>query len=159
MAKSRYGGKVLANDKSSEAIGASELHGSAGHMIRRVHQRAVAIFDEEVDGRLSPRQYAALYTLCLEPGLQQVDLIERIAADRSTVSDLVSRLEKRGLLRRERMERDQRKAKLYATEKGVRIVEEVSPHSDRVHARIMSLLPKRLHAPFLEALAHIGDAD
>lgn len=128
------------------------LRKTAGHLIRRAHQMAAAIFLQEVDGVLSPHQFAALMSLCQEPGLHQVDLIERIVADRSTVSALVTRLVKKGFVKKRRNGDDERKTALFITEQGVAAVAAALPGSVRAHDRILSLLPEHLREPFFEAL-------
>lgn len=143
-----------ANDPATHAAHAERfpLRKTAGHLIRRAHQIAAAIFLQEVDGVLSPHQFAALMSLCQEPGLHQVDLIERIAADRSTVSALVMRLEKKGFVEKRRSGDDERKTALFITEPGIAAVAKALPGSVHAHDRILSLLPERLREPFLEAL-------
>lgn len=134
------------------------LRKTAGHLVRRAHQLAVAVFMQEVEGGLSPHQFSVLMSLCQEPGLHQVDLIDRIAADRSTVSALVTRLEKKGLLEKRRTREDERKTALFVTDAGVRAVSLALPGSVRAHDRILSLMPEHLRKPFMEALRHLAQS-
>ena len=135
------------------------LRRTAGHLIRRAHRVAAAIFAEEVCGTLSPNQFSTLLCLCQEPGLHQIDLIGRVAADRSTINDMVARLEENGMLEKRRSTIDERKISLYVTEKGVAAVAEALPGSVRAHDRVLELVPDKLRGPFLEALELIAEKD
>lgn len=130
---------------------------SAGHLLRRAHQVAVALYAETVAGDLSPRQFSILTTLHQEPGLLQVHLSDRIGADRSTVSELIARLEKHGLVRRRRQPGDDRIAELFITEAGVAALAEAAPGALLMHDRIMALLPADLREPFHQALICIAE--
>jgi len=147
------------NAKSKASTDSLSLRRTAGHLIRRAHRVAAAIFSEEIDGILSPNQFSVLLCLCQEPGLHQIDLIGRIAADRSTINDMVSRLEENGLLEKRRSTVDERKITLYVTEEGVAMVAKALPGSVRAHDRVMDLIPAELQEGFLEALERIAEQD
>ena len=78
-----------------------DLYLTPGHLIRRCQQIAVAIFMEETAAsNITPPQFAALAALAEHPGIDQRRLADAIAFDRSTIGDLVARLESRGLVTR-----------------------------------------------------------
>jgi len=135
------------------------LRRTAGHLIRRAHRVAAAIFTEEIDGILSPNQFSTLLCLCQEPGLHQIDLIARIAADRSTINEMVARLEENHMLEKRRSTIDERKIALYVTEKGIAAVAKALPGSVRAHDRLLKLVPEDLRGAFLEALERIAEKD
>ena len=87
--------------------------------------------------------------------MHQIDLIPRIAADRSTVNDVVARLEKKGLLEKRRSREDERKIALYVTKEGVAAVAQALPGSVRAHDRLLERIPPKLREPFLQALEHL----
>ncbi len=77
------------------------LYAAAGHVIRRCQQIAVAVFMDETKGfSLTPVQYAALVVVRAPPGVDQTRLVELVALDRSTIGNVVERLEAKGLLAR-----------------------------------------------------------
>ena len=56
-----------------------------GHLIRRAHQLAVAVFMEETAGfDVTPVQFAILNALIDDPGEDQVTLAGRVAFDAAT---------------------------------------------------------------------------
>ena len=82
-----------------------------GHLARRFQQIAVAIFHAEVEGagyNLTPVQYAALTAIRDNPGIDQVTLAGLIAYDRTTITGVVDRLVRKGLLVRHAGTRDRR---------------------------------------------------
>jgi DNA-binding MarR family transcriptional regulator len=64
-----------------------------GHLIRRAQQRHAALWQEHVSAEVSSVQYAALAVLERMPGASQSELGAELDLDRSTIADIVSRLE------------------------------------------------------------------
>ncbi|MEW6678777.1 MAG: MarR family transcriptional regulator [Pseudomonadota bacterium] len=79
----------------------------------RQHFRAV----EKACG-VSGAQVWVLATLAQSPGLRVTELAEALSIHASTASNLLDKIEKAGLLRRERGQTDQRVVRLYLTEAG-----------------------------------------
>ena len=78
-----------------------DLHSQPGHLIRRAQQIAVAIFMEECAAYdLTPVQCAALVAIKENPGTDATRLSRMIAFDRSTLGNVLDRLEFRKLLGR-----------------------------------------------------------
>lgn len=97
------------------------IYDNPGHLARRLHQIAVSIFLEETrEFGLTPVQYSALTAAEFNPGIDQRALARLIAYDRSTIGDVLQRLEKKGLLRRGDG-RDRRSKGVFPTEAGSRL--------------------------------------
>ena len=82
-----------------------------GHLARRFHQIAVAVFHAEVEAAgsdLTPVQYAALTQIADEPGLDQATLAGLIAQDRTTMGGVVERLVEKGFVARAVSRKDRR---------------------------------------------------
>ena len=92
------------------------LTDQAGHLIRRAHQLAVALFHENLGRDVTPVQYAVLRALEARPGIDQVTLAAEIALDTSTTAETAVRLERKGWIVRELLARRQRA--LYLTPEG-----------------------------------------
>src|SRR4029434_1329083 len=79
------------------------LQRSPIHLLHRAGQCAGDIFHAEMkDGDLTPRQLAVLVTVAQNEGLSQTGLVDRTGIDRSTLADIVRRLQRKGLLQRRR---------------------------------------------------------
>jgi len=140
------------------AVDAFVLTNAPGHLFRRCQQRAVDLYTEEVgeDGP-TPRQFAVMLTIDQNPGLSQVALVERTGIDRSTVADILTRLVRRGLVRRARLDNDQRVNALYLSDKGQASVAAAVPRVARAQRRILAPIPREDQAPFLRMLTLLAE--
>ncbi|MCP4980633.1 MAG: MarR family transcriptional regulator [Gammaproteobacteria bacterium] len=98
------------------------------HLLRHCHQIGVAIFlDDCARFNLTPLQFVVLQTLAKNGAQDQVTLGGATAMDRSSTTLVVSKLEQRGLLRRERSTRDQRSKIVNITTAGKKLLEAGMP--------------------------------
>ena len=74
------------------------------------------------DGDLTPRQLAVLVTVANNEGLSQTGLVDRTGIDRSTLADIVRRLQRKGLLQRRRTKEDARAYAVKLTDEGRRVL-------------------------------------
>ena len=89
------------------------------HLLHRASQCADETFKHAArDIGLTPRQYIVLLAIAEQPGASQTGLVESTGVDRSTLGDLVRRLEQRQLLARRRHETDARTNALEITPDG-----------------------------------------
>ena len=112
-----------------------------GHLIRRAHQLAVAIFMEEAgDFDLTPVQFAILNALIDDPGEDQVTLAAKVAFDAATFGSVIGRLEAKGWVRREPDAQDRRRKLLWVTAEGERAAGEAKRAVSKAQARILAPL-------------------
>ncbi|MGZ5195086.1 MAG: MarR family winged helix-turn-helix transcriptional regulator [Ramlibacter sp.] len=112
-----------------------------GHLIRRAHQLAVAIFMEETGGfDLTPVQFAILNALIEDPGEDQVTLAAKVAFDAATFGSVIGRLEAKGWVRREPDGKDRRRKLLWVTAEGERAAGEAKRAVSKAQARILGPL-------------------
>lgn len=126
---------------SKKNLGDLELYETPGHLLRRCQQRSQDIF-REVLGRfgLTQQQTALLLALarCSTASIQ--DLSDSTGTDRNTLSDITSRLIRRGLIVRRRSPRDARAYELRISARGVRLLGEMAPGMARVQQQILEPL-------------------
>lgn len=124
-----------------------------GHHIRRLQQIAVAIFLQETEASgITPVQFAALQTICNQPGLDQRTLARTIGFDTSTIAGVIDRLEARGLVQRNASPEDRRVRLLTITAEGARVLSEVQPAMQRAQVRMLDPLSKAERAEFMRML-------
>lgn len=129
-----------------------------GHLIRRCQQIAVALFLDECSGHnLTPVQFAVLCAIADNPGVEQNALAGLVAIDRSTVGNVVSRLEGRALLMREPDPADRRLKRVRLTPVGRRLIDEVRPAVERTQDRLLAPLDADERRTFVACLARIAD--
>ena len=112
-----------------------------GHLIRRAHQFAVAVFMEETaEFDVTPVQFAILNALMDTPGADQVTLAGRVAFDPATSGSVIGRLEAKGWVRREADLHDRRRKLLWVTPDGERTVQQMKRSVARTQTRILGPL-------------------
>lgn len=112
-----------------------------GHLIRRAHQLAVAIFMEETGGfDITPVQFAILNALIADPGEDQVTLAGKVAFDAATFGSVIGRLEAKGWVRREPDSRDRRRKLLWITPLGEEAARALKRAVAKAQVRILAPL-------------------
>jgi DNA-binding MarR family transcriptional regulator len=113
---------------------------------------------EQGDANLTPRQVSVLLTVASNEGLSQTEIVERTGIDRSTLADVVQRLQKKGLLHRRRTQKDARAYAVKLTDGGRRVLRVAEPLMRRVDERILSVLPAKERDSFMTSLKAIVGA-
>ncbi|MES2975548.1 MAG: MarR family winged helix-turn-helix transcriptional regulator [Pseudomonadota bacterium] len=127
-----------------------------GHLIRRAHQLAVAIFMEETaDFDVTPVQFAILNSLIDTPGEDQVTLSGRVAFDAATSGSVIGRLEAKGWIRREPDAQDKRRKLLWVTPEGEAAAIRMKRAVSRAQARILGTLDEQESAQLLSLLGKL----
>ena len=137
------------------------IHGRPGHLIRRLLQISLALFMDETKGfDITPVQYSAMLAIQIHPGIDQAALCNIIAFDKSTIGDVVGRLERKKLIKRTPGSKDRRAKLLYITNSGRKLVEEIEPAVEATQKRILEPLTakqRKVLMQMLERLVHINN--
>src|SRR5258705_9738211 len=97
-----------------------------GYLFRRMQQIAVAIFVEECKAYdLTPVQYAALVAIRTHPGIDATRLSAVIAFDRSTLGNVIERLEAKQLIERKPSREDRRGKIAFFAQAGVALLSDI----------------------------------
>ena len=126
-----------------------------GFVLRKAHQRHVAIFAAHIAG-LTPPQFAALAKLHDVGETSQNHLGTLIAMDAATVKGVIDRLGARGLVALSRHEMDKRRLLVSLTAKGREAVARLIPLAQRITEETLEPLSPREAASFLKLLAKIA---
>ncbi len=111
-----------------------------GHLVRRAQQAHTTLFAEVVGRGLTGAQYAVLHVLGDRPAIDQRTLGAAAGLDRSTTTDLVRRLERRGLVARGRDPGDGRRRVLSLTDAGGELARWAGPRVEAVQQRLLAPL-------------------
>lgn len=137
------------------------IYEKPGHLIRRLQQISFALFmDETRDFEITPVQYSAILAIDNHPGIDQTALCNIIAFDRSTIGDVVTRLERKKLIKRIPGEDDRRTKRLYITSAGRQLIRDIEPAVQLTQKRILEPLKINERAAFvqmLKQLVHINN--
>ena len=108
----------------------SDIHHMAGHLIRRIHQISMSLFQERMKSvgvDLTSVQFAALSVLRENDGIDQATLAGLIAYDRATIGGVVDRLESKRFIKRETSKIDRRAKVLSLTPLGHGLLNQITP--------------------------------
>lgn len=131
-----------------------------GFLIRRLHQIHIALFLEECARfGITPVQYSVMTALEREGALDQMSLAAEVGIDRANATDVVRRLESRGVLRRAASESDSRLKMCSLTAAGRRLAVRMRPAVEQVHRQTIAALPPRERAAFLASLVRLVEAN
>lgn len=126
------------------------------HLLHRVRQCAGELFQAEMAGiNITARQYVVLVTASQKEGLSQQDIIDSTGIDRSTVSQVVQTLIRKGLLRRRRTREDARTYAVTVTPHGRDVLKASEPIIGRIDEALIAALPPLRAGAFLESLRTI----
>ncbi len=134
----------------------SRLIDMPGHLIRRLQQIAFALFLDQAEAfDFTPVQYAALYAVNNNPGIDQTTLCNAVALDRSTIGDVVGRLEKKRLIKRRNGPLDRRTKSLTITPAGRRLLRDIEPAVQSTQRLILAPLKPNQRSAFMTMLKHL----
>ena len=119
----------------------AELHLMPGHLIRRAHQISAAIFMEECAAHnVTPVQYACLSAIARQPGVDATRLASAVAFDRSTLGNVLERLETKGWVERKPSPEDRRVKLLHITDAGEQLLDAIEPRVLATQKRLLKPL-------------------
>src|SRR5678815_5036979 len=134
------------------------VYTAPGYLFRRMQQIAVALFIEECRAfDLTPVQYAALVTISTHPGIDATRLSAVIAFDRSTLGNVIERLQAKEFIERKPAPEDKRIKLLYLTKSGAAILREIIPAVERAQARMLEPLKPADRKALMGLMAQLVD--
>lgn len=129
-----------------------------GHLIRRLQQISVAIFIDETAGfDITPVQYASLLAVQRNPGIDQASLMRLVALDRTSIGEVVVRLEKKGLIKRANGQTDRRMRVLTITAAGRSLLTKLESAVETAQATILKPLTAPQRRLFVKCLKVLVD--
>ena len=124
-----------------------------GHLLRRCHQIAVAIFFDECDAfDLTPPQFVTLVALARHGPLDRATLGGVAALDRTTIAVVVKNLLQRGLVETQPSTSDRRAKIVAITRLGRRTIDQARAAVDLAQERMLAPLTVRERAQFIHLL-------
>src|SRR5262245_20599531 len=142
------------------AVGRLPLGDRPGFLIRRLHQIHIALFLEGCARfGITPVQYSVMTALEREGPLDQISLAREVGIDRANATDVIRRLEARGVLRRAADETDSRVKVCSITAAGRRLTARMLPAVEQAHAQTIAALPPRERSAFVGSLRRLVQAN
>ena len=122
------------------------------HLLHRAEQVADRLFQDGALGLVTPRQLEVLIAVAEQEGCNLAAVAERTGIDRSTTTDLVHCLVRRGLLQKRRSRQDARTFVLKLTDEGRLLLAAADPVARNLDAALLQALPPGQREPFMKAL-------
>lgn len=137
----------------------SQLFARPGFLIRRLHQIHTWLFSEETqEFNVTPVQFSLLTALGEHGEMDQNTLALEIGLERTSVAEVLPRLETRGLVERRRAEHDKRVRLVNITRKGRALVRRMEDAVRRAHDRTVEFLPEAERELFMLQLIKLVEA-
>src|SRR4051794_33904279 len=134
-----------------------DLYRMPGHLVRRVQQISSALFAEETAGfDITSVQFAALFAIRENPDVDATRLSHLVAFDRSTLGDVLERMESKGWIVRNATATDRRVKLVRLTPDGGALVEQAMPAVQRVKERLPAPLAPGDRGTLVRLLAQIA---
>ncbi|HCL5925222.1 TPA: winged helix-turn-helix transcriptional regulator [Citrobacter amalonaticus] len=124
-----------------------ELRNKAFHLLRQLFQQHTARWQHALPDLTKP-QYAVIRAIAECPGIEQVNLMEAAVSTKATLAEMLSRMEKRGLVRRENDPLDKRRRFVYLTPEGEALLTVSMPLGNRVDEEFLGRLNDEERAQF-----------
>ena len=133
--------RTPAAGEQDHIVGDYRIDEQIGLLVRRVHQRASAIFASHFNhSGLSPLQFTTLVKIRDEGRVSQNQLGRLVYTDPATIMGVVKRLAERNLIRRLPDQGDKRRTLLAITSEGLKLTEELEAAGHAVTRDILAPL-------------------
>lgn len=143
---------VEADEPSAEDY---HLQDQIGFVLRKAHQRHVAIFAAQI-GDLTPPQFAALAQLHEGGETSQNQLGSLIGMDAATVKGVIDRLKARGLVELSKHEADKRRLLVNLSAEGRQTIERLIPLARQATEETLGPLSAKEAATLTKLLVKIA---
>ncbi|MEF7617236.1 MarR family transcriptional regulator [Aquincola sp. MAHUQ-54] len=138
----------------------SALFSRPGFLIRRLHQIHTWLFAEETQRfNITPVQYSLLTVLVEHGEMDQNTLALEIGLERTSVAEVLPRLEARGVVERRQSPLDRRVKLVKITRKGRDLVKRMAVAAQRAHDRTIEQLPPAERDLFMLQLIKLVEAN
>ena len=138
---------------------AFRLSESPSHMLRRAEQFAAETFlKAELPDGVTIRQTVLLAAIAEAEGASQSNLVGATGVDRSTLAEMMARMEQKGLILRSAAEADGRAKSVSLTNEGRRRLDVALPAMRAVDKALLEALPANRRASFKATLLVLAKA-
>jgi DNA-binding MarR family transcriptional regulator len=151
--------KSAAGKTAAKRGPAFRLSESPSHLLRRAEQFAAEIFlKADIPDGVTLRQSVLLAAIAEADGASQSDLVNATGVDRSTLAEMMARMEQKGFIVRAAAEDDGRAKSVSLTAEGRRRLEGALPAMREVDKALLAALPASGRSAFRATLLALADA-
>ncbi|MFM1815468.1 MAG: hypothetical protein RLZ98_2163 [Pseudomonadota bacterium] len=132
-----------------------DLDQSVMHLLHRAGQCTDETFTQSAGDRITARQLVVLSAIHANPECNQTAIVSATGIDRSTVAEMIRRLEARNLIRRKRSKTDARAYVVTLTNQGHDLLATAAPHAADVDASVLDILGAKRRSELLRSLRQV----
>lgn len=132
-----------------------KLESSPSHLLHRAEQLAADRFTQLVGESVTLRQFAVLAAIAESPGLSQSELVKATGVDRSTLADMMTRMQKRKWVSRTPSASDARALSIRIDSAGATILAAATQFAIAADAAILDALPPSKRKSFMNILGKL----
>ena len=137
----------------TQALGPLDFEHNPGFLVSRIGRRMAAEMDRRMrDHGLTAAQAAVMSRLWMHDGLTQSQLQEHVGVDASTLTGLLQRMTRQGLVRRRRDPSDGRVMRVLLTPHGRDLRPHLTPEAERINSLFFRNFSSGERAVFIEFL-------
>jgi DNA-binding MarR family transcriptional regulator len=138
----------------------STLARRPGFLVRRLHQIFISIYMQNCrEFETTPVQSSVMQVLFRQPAMDQVSLAAEIGMDRDTTSNVLGRLERRGVVRRKIDQSDRRNKRASLTPQGRVMITKMRHQIQLTHDKLLEPLSTKEKVLFMRMLCKLVDAN
>jgi DNA-binding MarR family transcriptional regulator len=152
-------GKAAVSRAAISRADAFKLTESPSHLLRRAEQFAAEMFvSSELRDGVTLRQSVLLAAIAESEGASQSDLVRMTGVDRSTLAEMMARMEHRGLIARAAARDDGRAKSVRLTAQGRRRLDDALPAMRHVDRALLAAIPAANRSLFRALLVSLAEA-
>ncbi|MGW7260842.1 MarR family winged helix-turn-helix transcriptional regulator [Streptomyces sp. NPDC054834] len=147
----------IAEPRSEPPVSPTALLEAPGFLVRRLYQAYISAWTRGVDSSLTGPQFAVLTAIDAQPGCDQRSMAAAVSLDTSTMTDIVRRMEKNGLITRQTSGNDARRKLLYLTDGGRNVLEKANRLARELDEKLLRLYGPAERAELIRVLGSLAD--
>ncbi|MBJ3814234.1 MarR family transcriptional regulator [Shimwellia pseudoproteus] len=128
-----------------------QLQDEPFHLLRELFQQHTSCWQQALPQVTKP-QYAVLRAIAEQPGIEQIALMDAAISTKATLAELLARMEKRGLVRREGDSADKRRRFVWLTQEGEQLLAQALPKGTAVDNHFLDRLSQEQREAFSRLL-------
>jgi DNA-binding MarR family transcriptional regulator len=153
--------KPVAVDKGKPAPDLArrlKLDHGLGFLVRVLENRATVLYEQlTAQSQITPRQFGAMLTLYQRGTMTLTELATHIRVDRSTLGEMINRMSKRGLIRKQLNDADRRSATVSLARAGEQALLRLVAGAAQLQEELLSPLPAAERTHFLRCMRLVAE--
>ncbi len=109
------------------------------HLMRQLFQEHTSLWQKLLP-ELTKQQYAVLCAVAEQPGIEQMDLMDAALSTKATLAEMLTRMEKKGLLIKHQGADDKRRRFIFLTAEGMQVLQNARPVAIDIDTSFLSRL-------------------